>query len=731
MPTSRARSRRWRRGRAVAAEDRSGSRTPATSVDHYAAIFEFSDDAILTKDLDATITSWNPGAERIYGYTAEEAVGRPVSLLVPEHRAGEERRILRQLLAGERVDHYETERVTKDGRLITVSLTVSPIRDETGVVTSASAIARDVTAQRRSLVLADRLQQLTTALGREITPERTVSVLLEQAVAGLGADAGTVGLVDEARDEVELLGAVGHDIDRLSQWNCFPLDSETPMSHAIHTAEPIWIRTGHQLLAEFPALAGSRVLFEGLAVIPLTLEGKSLGALSLSFSEPRELDAPERSFLLAMALHAAYALERAGLYEQQRIAVERLSFLAQASELLGSSLDPDAALRSLADLAVGRIADWCAVDVIDESGRPRSVAVAHVDPERVDLAHRLRENYPPDPHAPAGVANVIRTGRSELYGEIPDELLAEQAVDDEHLRQIRELGLVSAMVVPLAARGRVLGALSLISAESGRRYDARDLELAEDLARRAALAIDNSILFHREHEAAVTLQRALLPQAIPEIAGLDFAFRYEPAAAGLEVGGDWYDVVEREDGTVALTIADVAGRGIGAASVMGRLRPALRALATAAGPPATAIAHLDTLMRSFPQPVMATVLHVHFDPRTGEAEYVRAGHPPALLRLPDGRIEELGGGGTPPLGLLDDIEYRTHRISVPAGSLLLLYTDGLIERPDGHLRADLERLSSVFATVSGEAEECLDQLAGEFAAGDIFDDVAMLAMAVE
>jgi len=634
------------------------------------------------------------------------------------------------VLAGDRIDHYETERVTKNGRLIFVSLTVSPIRDETGTVTSASAIARDVTQRRQSLTLAARLQELTAALGRELTPERAVAVLLEQTVSGLDADAGTVGLVDRSSAEVELVGAAGHDQTNLTRWRRFPLDADIPMSRAIRDAEPIWAASSEELIAGFPSLEGETVRFEGLAVIPLSVERRAIGGLSLSFESRRDLDPPERSFLLAAAQQAAYALERTDLYEQQRLAGERLSFLAEASELLGSSLDPDAALRGLADLAVRRIADWCTVDTLDESGELRTVAIAHVDPERIEVANELRRDRPAD--SAGGAAGVIRSGRAELYSEISDELLAERVDDDdEYLQRVRELGLVSAMIVPLAARGRAFGALTLVSAESGRHYDETDLELAEDLARRAGLAIDNSILFHREHEAAVTLQRALLPQAIPEIPGLEFAFRYEPAAPGLEVGGDWYEVVDRDDGTVALTIADVAGRGIGAASVMGRLRPTLRALATAPGPPEEAIARLDAVMGDFEDRAMTTVFHLHFDPRTGDGAYVRAGHPPALLRLPDGRVEQLDGGGTPPLGILDGIEYRSHAAALPSQSLLLLYTDGLIERPGGHLDTDIEHLIQTFATVSGSPQQCLDELAREFAAGDIFDDVAMLAMAVE
>jgi phosphoserine phosphatase RsbU/P len=177
-----------------------------------------------------------------------------------------------------------------------------------------------------------------------------------------------------------------------------------------------------------------------------------------------------------------------------------------------------------------------------------------------------------------------------------------------------------------------------------------------------------------------------------------------------------------------MTIGDVAGRGIRAASVMGRIRPALRAYVLDGRRPAEAVERLDRLIKEGEGQEMTTLFHLHFDPRTATAEYVRAGHPPALLRCPDGTVVELDGGGTPPLGVLDRIEYRTHSVDVPPGSLLLLYTDGLIERRDVDLTRGLARLKDVLARSPVQPDECLQFLAGEFSSDAIPDDVAMLAM---
>jgi serine phosphatase RsbU (regulator of sigma subunit) len=323
---------------------------------------------------------------------------------------------------------------------------------------------------------------------------------------------------------------------------------------------------------------------------------------------------------------------------------------------------------------------------------------------------------------------VVRTGEPELYPEIPDELLAESAVDEEHLRLIRELGLRSAMVVPLQTRGRVLGALTLVATAPDQRFDEDDLALAGDLARRAAMAIDNSMLFDREHEAAITLQRSLLPASLPSVPGLAFAAHYSPAAVGMEVGGDWYDVVALDDGHATMTIGDVAGRGVKAAAIMGRLEASLRAYVVDGDQPDEALQRLNQLMRAADSPEMATVFHLELDPESGLARYVRAGHPPALIRHPNRDVERLAGEGTPPIGVFDELDFRLHEVTLPPGGLLLLYTDGLIERSDRNFDVELDHLCDELASAPQAPGECVAYLAERFGAGSIPDDVALLAV---
>lgn len=574
-----------------------------------------------------------------------------------------------------------------------------------------------------------RLQRLSTALAQEVTSERTVKVLLEHAIAVADADAGAVGLLDSTGLQVSLVGNTGLDDVEVRRYETFPLSADNPMAESIRTGETIFTRSADELGNRFSGLSASRLAFASLAMIPLKVGDRTFGALSLSYREPQEFDVHEQAVLAAAAEPAAHALERARLYETQRSLVQRFTFLAEASKVLSQSLDLETTLQRFANLASDRLADWCGIELLTDNGELRNVAVAHVEPSQVEFAKALRTRYPPSPDSETGPWHVVRTGRSELYPEVTDEMLAEAAEDEEHLRLIREIGIRSAMIVPLSARGRTLGAISYVVSGRDRTYTEEDLELAEELARRAAVAIDNSMLFSREHDAALLLQRALLPARLPEVEGIQFAAHYAPAGEGVEVGGDFYEAAALEDGTVSVTIGDVAGRGIPAAVVMGAARIAFRAHVLDGQPPAEAVARVDRVLHGSAEPrQMVSVFHLRLDPATGEAEYVRAGHPPALVRMASGEIEELAGGGTPPLGILRDISYEVHRVQIPPGSLLLLYTDGLIERRGDDLGASLELLKSRLEEAPADAGACLRFLQAAFRIDAVPDDVAMLAL---
>jgi len=428
-------------------------------------------------------------------------------------------------------------------------------------------------------------------------------------------------------------------------------------------------------------------------------------------------------------LRLALQNERAAREAGER-AQNRLAFLTEASTLLAASLDYEETLRNVARIAVPRFADWAAVDVLDEDGRIKRLAVAHVDPAKVVFAHELQRRYPPDPAAPRGVYHVIRTGQAELYREITDEMLVAGARDEEHLRLIREVGLTSAVVVPITIRDETVGAITFVWAESKRTYTTEDIHLAHDLARRAAAAIDNARLYRRARNIAETLQRSLLLKDLPDLPGISIAARYLPARREAEVGGDWYDAFPLPDGRLALVMGDVAGRGVEAAAVMGQIQNALRAYALEGHGPA---AVLERLNRVVELRGMATVFYVVFDATHWTLQYANAGHLPALIRSPDGTVEFLEEGGSLPLGGAFGAVYREATHPITPGSALVLYTDGLVETRGESIDTRLEHLERASREYSRIGpEELLDHLIASMLGGEAApDDVALLALCAE
>jgi serine phosphatase RsbU (regulator of sigma subunit) len=413
---------------------------------------------------------------------------------------------------------------------------------------------------------------------------------------------------------------------------------------------------------------------------------------------------------------------------ERRRREDALTFLAEAGNALGGALDPVLTMDEIARLAVPRLADWCAVQLAaDVRGTLENVAVAHVDPAKVRWARALQDRYPPDPDAPTGAPEVIRTGRSELYPEIDEALLRATAKDDEHLEIIRQLEINSAMIVPMRARDRTLGAISFIFAESGRQYSTHELELAEELGRRAGLALDHARLYEREHRTAETLQRALLPPTLSDIAGHEIAARYLPGSAGDHVGGDWYDAFALDDGRFGIAIGDIGGRGITAAALMGQVRNALRAYALKVPGPREAMADLRALDDRLDELVFATLIYIVYDPRTGEGVMTSAGHLPPLVVHPEHGATFVDPPRCPPLGAGSDAPCHEHTFTLVPGATLVLYTDGLVESRRRSLEAGLDRLAQAARASRGDVQQLAQDIV-EAVPEAREDDIALLAL---
>jgi signal transduction histidine kinase len=356
---------------------------------------------------------------------------------------------------------------------------------------------------------ANRLQAVTARLAEAVSPQQVLDAIVTEGVEAAEARAGAIGLLTPDGETIEIVAQRGYEQNMFVGWETFPLAADTPMGRAIREDVPFFFGTSAQRDAAFPSIAGPGGPSHALAILPLVLEGRAIGAVAFTFPSEIEFDAERRALKATLAQQAAQAIDRVRLYQAEHALRRRMTFLADASELLGSSLDYEATLAQLARLAVPDMATWCSVDMIAPDGSIQRLAVAHEDPERVAWAERLGAEYPPDADQPMGVPNVIRTMTAEFVPEITDELLVEAAQGDDQLLEIvRELGLRSAITVPIIARGRSLGALSLIRDETAPRYTELDLDLASELARRAASAVDNAILY-REAERRGDASRAL------------------------------------------------------------------------------------------------------------------------------------------------------------------------------------------------------------------------------
>jgi PAS domain S-box-containing protein len=289
-----------------------------------AAIVQSSDDAIFSKTLDGTLISWNAAAERIYGYSAEEAIGRSVHMLAPPDRPNEIAQILDQLKRGERISRLETLRVRKDGSILPVSLTISPILDANGAISAASTIARDITDRQQATERSAQLQNIATALSEALTPAQVADVVVEHGIGAIGARAGSLALLSEGGAALEVVGAIGYPAQMLDSWRRIALSEAAPLVEAAHAKKPILIESRAALAARYPQLSQQPMPeHHSWAAIPLLVEGRVSGAIGLSFSQERAFGPDERAFLLTLASQCAQALERARLYEAERLARTR------------------------------------------------------------------------------------------------------------------------------------------------------------------------------------------------------------------------------------------------------------------------------------------------------------------------------------------------------------------------------------------------------------------------
>ncbi|WPB89943.1 SpoIIE family protein phosphatase [Streptomyces malaysiensis] len=437
--------------------------------------------------------------------------------------------------------------------------------------------------------------------------------------------------------------------------------------------------------------------------------------------------------------------ELAAVSGRAEVARERLKLLYDAGVRIGTTLDVVRTAQELAEVAVPRFADIAVVDLLDAVvrgqeparetwGQMRRTAISG-DQETLPL-YRLGETITFVPTSPP--MRALEHGRAVLERDLR-QATGWREQDPDRARRMLEYGLHSLVTVPLQARGVVLGMVNFWRAGDSPAFEEEDLSFAEELAARAAVAIDNARRFTREHTMAVTLQRSLLPRALPEQDALEVAWRYLPAEAG--VGGDWFDVIPLPGARVALVVGDVVGHGLHAAATMGRLRTAVHNFSALDLPPDELLGHLDELVsridseestaegledRESVGVTGATCLYAIYDSVTGLCTMARAGHPGPAVACPDGTVTYPDVPASPPLGL-GGHPFETLELRLPEGSQLVLFTDGLVEDRDQDIDIGLDVLQAALEGAAGRTpEETCQAVIDATLPAHPSDDIALL-----
>ena len=585
----------------------------------------------------------------------------------------------------------------------------------------------------RSASRTELLQSLTALLAGAIRPEDVANVLLREALQALGGDGAVVAMLEPDARTVSVMDSFGYERGDEVYWNRFSIDDDLPLADAMRTRTTVVLGSVRQRNKRYRALEGrGQPNDHALACVPVMLESEVLGGIAIRFPEARELSPVDVELLEALADQCAQAFDRARLHRGEREARQRLGVLSDISRALAVSLDYRQTLQRATELATRYLGDSAIVFLVDD-GHVSGAAAAPRDPDKGAMVERVLETYRPAlSDAGSDVARALRTGETQVLR--PADLAYFDSRTEWHgiAAELQALRPRSGLVVPLVLGGRIIGALALANTDADRTYSPDDVQMAEEVGRRMARAIENARLYRERDHIAGTLQKSLLPPRLPAIPGLEVAAYFSPAR--YEIGGDFYDVFELDHDAWRLVIGDVCGKGPEAAVLTGLARHTIRACGRELDPASVLLKLNDSLLREDLADRFCTVCVVHATLTDGaiRLEVASGGHPLPLIVGSDGTFRFVGKEGTL-LGVLETPPLQTVIDRLEPHETLIMYTDGLLGRaadplaPDSPVR---RLLHSAAGMGPSEVAATLDKHVADLPLGDLRDDVAVLIAAV-
>jgi anti-sigma regulatory factor (Ser/Thr protein kinase)/GAF domain-containing protein len=553
-----------------------------------------------------------------------------------------------------------------------------------------AGLAMEQAERRRAQEETRELQAVTEALAAAATPSDVGLAIVSQGVKALKARAATVYALREDGTGLDLIASEGYSPETMSAWEQIPLEVQTPLTDALRSGEIIVCASPEEIAERYPWFDDSDQSF---VAAPLLAAGRVIGGIFIGSGEARQYGG-NLSLIVSLARQAGQALDRAQLFESERASVGRLRKLQAVTAALSQAVTVEDVSRTCLEHATTGVGALAGVVVLRGIGEDAAL-------DRVSVVSAIGLEGP-DGEIPAAAAQPIA---ASLRGGAPASF---------------DGGWIA---FPLAS-----GAL-VVQLPSGRPISDPDREWLLTLVSQSEQALDRAGRYETERGIAETMQRSVLPERLPTVSGVTLAARYLPGTVGVDVGGDWYDIIQLEDGSIGLVVGDVVGKGVQAAAMMGQLRNALRAFAFEYDDPHTVVSRLDKLVEGMMDSAFATLVYLVVDPHQRRAQYVVAGHPPPLIRSADGTTSFLEQGRSLPIGVDASLEFEAGEVQLEQGSTILLYTDGLVERRSSPLDEGLRRLAEAASASEDDPEELVESVLGALIGdNERPDDIAVLAI---